>query len=122
MLSLRKAKYILKRILSMPRRFEFAAAVAVAALSLWYFFSLPDPLCKNPYSTVLKANHGELLSGTIAADGQWRFPESDSVPSKYVDALITFEDKRFFSHPGVDLLALGRAFRQNMLDRSIVSG
>ncbi len=87
-----------------------------------YLFSLPQKLFKEPYSTVLKARDGQLLSAAIALDGQWRFPESASVPRKFADALITFEDKRFFSHYGVDFLSLGRAVKQNVAGRRIVSG
>ena len=49
--------------------------------------------------------------------GQWRFPEIDTVPSNFAQALITFEDKRFPYHPGVDPLAIGRAFYQNNYPR-----
>lgn len=87
-----------------------------------YIFSLPAPLFDDPYSTVLKASGGELLSASIARDGQWRFPETDSMPVKFAEALITFEDKRFYHHPGVDPLSLGRALKQNIMDGEIVSG
>jgi penicillin-binding protein 1C len=97
-------------------------SILVLTGSLLYFFSLPDPLFRDPYSTVLKANQGELLSATIARDGQWRFPEVDSVPDKFADALVAYEDKRFYIHPGVDPLAFGRAIRQNIMDSRIVSG
>lgn len=97
-------------------------SILVLTGSLLYFFSLPDPLFIDPYSTVLKANQGELLSATIAKDGQWRFPEVNAVPDKYADALVVYEDKRFYSHPGVDPFAVGRAIRQNIMDSRIVSG
>lgn len=87
-----------------------------------YAFSLPQQLFNEPYSSVLQASKGELLSASIARDGQWRFPQSDTVPQKFIDALITFEDKRFYSHPGVDVLALSRAIEQNVRAGKIVSG
>lgn len=62
---------------------------------VWYYFLLPDPLFKNPYSTVIEAQDGQLLAAAIAPDGQWRFPEIDAVPEKYVEALIYFEDEYF---------------------------
>jgi penicillin-binding protein 1C len=98
------------------------ASALTLACGLYYVFSLPDTLFNDPYSTVLKANHGELLSATIANDGQWRFPETDSVPVKFEEALIAFEDKRFYYHPGVDPLSLGRALKQNIFDGRVVSG
>lgn len=71
---------------------------------------------------MLKSSSGELLSASIAKDGQWRFPESDSLPEKFVQALLVFEDKRFFSHPGVDPLSLARAMRQNVSNGKVRSG
>lgn len=87
-----------------------------------YAFCLPRNLFDDPYSTVLEANNGQLLTATIAADGQWRFPQADSVPPRFAEALITFEDKRFYYHPGVDPLAMGRALFQNLRDGRVVSG
>src|SRR5687768_10050725 len=103
------------------RKKLIAVAITLMAL-LFYFFSLPDPLFQDPYSTVLKDNRDNLLSATIAKDGQWRFPQVDSVPSKFAEALITYEDKRFYYHPGVDILSLGRAFKQNIVDGRVISG
>ena len=87
-----------------------------------FLFSLPDRLFKDPYSTVLKSKDGELLSASIAKDGQWRFPEETNVPDKFSDAIIAFEDQIFHSQYGVDLLSLRRAAKQNFEDRRIVSG
>ncbi|MEO5976586.1 MAG: penicillin-binding protein 1C [Chryseolinea sp.] len=77
---------------------------------------------KDPYSTVLLDSSGQLLSASIAPDGQWRFPTSNVVPEKFKTALIAFEDKNFYSHFGVDVFAMLRATRQNLERRRIVSG
>ncbi|MEM6633314.1 MAG: penicillin-binding protein 1C [Bacteroidota bacterium] len=91
-------------------------------LLLGYVFILPDPLFKDPFSTVLIAEAGELLGARIAGDSQWRFPERDTVPHHFRTALTTFEDKRFAYHPGFDPLALGRALYQNISQGKVVSG
>lgn len=98
------------------------AVVGITLILAGYYFSLPATLFNDPYSTVLQASDGQLLNAMIAGDGQWRFPVSDWVPEKYTAAVIAFEDKRFFYHPGVDPLSLARAFRQNLNARGIVSG
>ncbi len=91
--------------------------------SLWYlFFSLPNELFNDPVSVVLEDRNGELLGARIAADGQWRFPNVDTVPTKFTEALISFEDKRFYYHIGIDPLSIGRAVIQNIRNRSVVSG
>ncbi|MCX7638186.1 MAG: penicillin-binding protein 1C [Cyclobacteriaceae bacterium] len=87
-----------------------------------YYFALPKNLFTTLYSYVLEDRNGNLLSATVARDGQWRFPPVKEVPDKFIKALIAFEDKRFFEHFGVDLLALGRAIRQNMQAGKIISG
>ncbi len=71
---------------------------------------------------VLEARDGSLLGARISADGQWRFPHNESVPEKFQKAIVEFEDNRFFSHPGFDPLAFGRAMWQNLKNRRVVSG
>jgi penicillin-binding protein 1C len=93
-------------------------------LLIWYvwWFMLPDKLFNQPYATVLFGEQGGLLSARIASDDQWRFPPSDSLPEKYVQAVLLFEDASFFSHSGVRLDALVRAVYQNVKAGKVVSG
>jgi len=111
---------IKSHILNHKRRYLWLTILS--ALLLVYAFSLPRNLFDKPTCTVIDDREGRLLGAKIADDGQWRFPATDSLPRKYIQALVVFEDKRFFRHFGVDLLALGRAFRQNMVTRRITSG
>jgi penicillin-binding protein 1C len=111
----------LKRIgLHLVRKWKWTAPLLV--LCIWYILCLPKELFHEPYSTVLFARNGELLSASIAADGQWRFPLSTSVNEKYRKAVVAYEDKRFYSHPGIDVISLGRAIQQNMDAGKVVSG
>lgn len=96
--------------------------LTIGVLALFYYFSLPNPLFHDGYSTVLEDRAGNLLGASIAPDGQWRFPEGPAVPDKFKTAIIVFEDKRFNSHPGVDIMALARALRQNWQAGKVVSG
>lgn len=91
-------------------------------LFLFFLFSLPKQLFKSPTSYLLEARSGELLSASIASDGQWRFPVSDSVPDKFVKCITSFEDQRFFLHFGIDPVAMSRAMKQNLKAKTIVSG
>ena len=74
------------------------------------------------YSTVVESAEGELLGARIAADEQWRFPPCDTVPERFAAALIQFEDRRFYRHPGVDPGALVRAAADNLRSGHVVSG
>jgi len=93
----------------------------LAAFGIWYA-SLPDKLFQAPYSTVLEDAEGNLLGARIAADGQWRFPPLDTVPDKFAQAIVTFEDNYFYDHPGVNPMAIGRAMVQNIRNGRVVSG
>lgn len=94
-----------------------------AVLLLLWLFVLPQGLFRDTvYSTVVESAEGELLGARIAADGQWRFPPAGEVPERFSAALIQFEDRRFRWHPGVDVLAVGRALRENARSGHVVSG
>lgn len=96
--------------------------VICVLLLCWFWFLLPSKLFLNPTSYVVEASNGELLSAAIAKDGQWRFPVADTIPQKFQQCIVAFEDKRFFTHPGIDFLAMARAMRQNLKAKSVVSG
>ena len=91
-------------------------------LILVIWFSLPVVRFNDPVSPVLFSADGRLLGARPAADGQWRFPPGDRVPQRFYDVLVRFEDKRFYSHPGVDPLAVVRALRQNLRSGKVRSG
>ena len=93
-----------------------------ATLLLLWLFCLPRPLFDKPLSFVLEDKHGELLGARIATDGQWRFPAPDSLPEKYTNCVVAFEDKRFWWHPGVDPISLSRSLWLNLTQGRIVSG
>lgn len=94
----------------------------LAFLVTGYIFCLPRHLFHVPYSTVVTDRNEELLGARIASDGQWRFPPRNTTPEKIKECLITFEDKHFYHHWGVNPFAIGRAFYQNVKNKRIVSG
>lgn len=91
-------------------------------LCILLFILMPIKNPQRPYSTVLYSNNGSLLGAKIASDEQWRFPELDSVPHKFKQSIIYFEDQYFYKHPGVNPLSLLRALKQNVKAGKIVSG
>lgn len=94
----------------------------VLILLFLFWLSLPRPLFKSPTSYVIEDANGNLLNATIASDGQWRFPYNPRVPQKFIDCITTYEDKRFFKHPGVDPMAIGRAVVKNIRNKAVVQG
>ncbi|MBS1735288.1 MAG: penicillin-binding protein 1C [Bacteroidetes bacterium] len=87
-----------------------------------FWFSIPSSLFPTSNSYVIEDRDGNLLSAAIAPDGQWRFPYDEVVPYKFIKCITTFEDKRFYHHPGVDILALGRATLKNIKSKGGIQG
>ncbi|HRI61741.1 MAG TPA: transglycosylase domain-containing protein, partial [Saprospiraceae bacterium] len=110
-----------ERLVALARRRPVTLAFCLLLLALW-LFCLPRPLFDKPVSVVVEDRNGELLGARIATDGQWRFPQNDSVPEKYAVCVVAFEDKRFWWHPGVDPLSLGRSLWLNIKEKRVVSG
>jgi penicillin-binding protein 1C len=82
------------------------------------------PLGENiEFSTVVVDRNGQLLRPYATVDGRWRLPATvKDVDARYLDLLIAYEDKRFWSHHGVDPLAVMRAAFQLVTHGRIVSG
>lgn len=96
--------------------------VLLLIIGLIYWFSLPKKIFDTPTSLVLVDRNNYLLGAKIAADGQWRFPHNDSVPSKFATAITEYEDRRFYDHIGIDLTGIGRAIRDNYQKGKVSSG
>lgn len=106
---------------NIQKKYGIGAALVGAAFLFWWF-SLAKPLFSDPTSTVIESRRGELLGARIASDGQWRFPETETVPEKYRDCVLAFEDRWFRWHPGFNPVSLVRASFQNIRNGRVVSG
>ncbi|TIQ20219.1 MAG: penicillin-binding protein 1C [Mesorhizobium sp.] len=112
------------------RRSAFAAAslagfAAMATATLWQLDrAFPPPLTAAlTVSTEVEDRDGQLLRAFATPDGYWRLATRlDQVDRQFVDMLVTYEDKRFWDHRGVDVLALARAAGQFVINGRIVSG
>jgi penicillin-binding protein 1C len=101
-----------------------AAAAVCSALAIWVW-SLGPPLLGDAltFSVTVVDREGRLLRPFATADGRWRLPaRAQDVDRRYIDMLVAYEDKRFRGHSGVDPWAVGRAARQFLSERRIVSG
>lgn len=82
----------------------------------------PDHLLKPPLAKAAYSREGHLLDVRIASDEQWRFAAPEQLPEKYIQALVQFEDRHFYRHPGFNPLAIARAIRDNYSAGRVVSG
>ncbi len=109
------------------RRFGLALlAIAVAlgggAVALDRAFP-PDLSRLAQNGSVVLDRHGAILAALPAPGGVWRFRTEEAAVSRdFLDLLIRTEDRRFWTHPGVDPLALGRAAVQMVRAGRVVSG
>ena len=74
-------------------------------------------------ATTVEDRTGQLLRAYTVADGRWRLPANlEDVDPRFIAQLIAYEDKRFYSHSGVDLRAVARAAMLALWHGRIVSG
>jgi len=62
---------------------------------------------------------GQMNSGRESGFGYWSFSD---YPVRFAEATIALEDKKFYYHPGVDPIAIFRAFWQNLKKGRRISG
>ena len=100
------------------------AGVLLLVALLWLADRIwPLPLPKDDLARVVLAEDGTPLWRFADANGVWRYPvRTDEVSPYYLDALLTYEDRWFYQHPGVNPLALGRAAWQNLSGGRVLSG
>ena len=96
--------------------------ISLVILLIAYYFCLPKELFKAPTATVVESRQGTLLGAKIAEDGQWRFPEIDSVPRKFEICLVQFEDAYFYKHPGFNPVSMTKAIGANISAGKTVRG
>jgi penicillin-binding protein 1C len=95
-----------------------------ASTAAWIVSLGPAPLGEGlEYSTLVVDREGRLLRPYTTRDGRWRLPATrESVDPRFLNLLFAYEDRRFFDHHGVDVLALGRALGQFVRNGHPVSG
>jgi penicillin-binding protein 1C len=97
----------------------FAGALAAVGL-IRVTAPMPLPL---PRSVEVVDRNGALLRPFALADGRWRLAaKPEQVDKRYLEMLVSYEDRRFRNHLGVDPLALVRATYQLVTNGEIVSG
>ena len=83
----------------------------------------PLPLQEVQPARVVVAEDGTPLWRFADKQGVWRYPVTlEEVSPDYIQALLTYEDRWFWHHPGINPMAIVRAIGQNLLHHGIVSG
>ncbi|MCK9225136.1 MAG: penicillin-binding protein 1C [Candidatus Muirbacterium halophilum] len=81
------------------------------------------PLFNNDYSKLVYSSDNSLMRIYINNDEQYKFPDTGlKIPKKLEKAVLTFEDKRFYTHFGIDPIAVIRALYTDFKALKIISG
>jgi penicillin-binding protein 1C len=110
------------------RRVRVAIAVLaiVVAAGVWLRVGpLPAGLLdeRQGTSTVVVDRAGRVLYEALSEDGTRTGKlTADRLPPMLVAATLAAEDRRFWSHPGVDLISIARAIKTNLSERRVVEG
>ena len=94
-------------------------SLAAATAASWHY-SLPDPGASEPE---VKLYAGAEMVGVIhpSRRAQTWMP-LEKMPRLVVDAVLTAEDRRFWTHPGVDPMAVARALHVNLKRNEVRQG
>lgn len=104
------------------------AALLLAPIALVCVLAVVTPLppeLREPPAPSLRihSRDGKLLREVRADDGARARPlPLDAFPAHVQRAVLAAEDRRFYSHPGIDVLAVGRAAISNAVHLRVVSG
>jgi len=100
------------------------AIVAGCLAGLFLLLHLLFPLRIDvDFAPVVLAKDGTPLYTWITRDQQWRMQASlTEITPELRKAIVYKEDKRFYYHPGIDLLSVGRAMGSNLLHLKRTSG
>jgi len=97
----------------------FVALASLLALDRIF----PVPLPPREAGLIVVARDGSPLRSWPSVDGVWRYPITpEQVSPHYLEAVLNYEDRWFYWHPGVNPLALARAAWQWVRHGRIVSG
>lgn len=85
--------------------------------------AFPPPPLDPAYARVVLDRQGKPLRAFADTSGVWRYPVTlEQVSPRYIEALLGYEDRHFWQHPGVNPLAMARGVWQWLRHGRAVSG
>lgn len=98
--------------------------VLLSTILLFFILNLIFPLkVQVEYSQIVTAKDGTVLSAYLNSDDKWRlYTELEEITPELSKAIIHKEDKYFYSHFGVNPIAIGRAVVNNIVKGKRTSG
>lgn len=95
----------------------------IACILLLIILSISLLFIDNGYKMYKKAIEDEPLEEKVMQiQDKENYTEFSELPQMYINAVISVEDKRFYKHSGIDLIAICRAFINDIKAMSFVEG
>lgn len=91
-------------------------------VSFYTALSPHSDLFESRYSKSVFDRHNHILSVFLTPEQQWHLKSPSPISSKIRAAVLTYEDKRFYSHFGIDILALLRSIKNNLTSSKRIGG
>ncbi|MDN3637456.1 penicillin-binding protein 1C [Simiduia curdlanivorans] len=105
------------------RAIFLSASLALSLLIADVCLPLQLPADNQFFARTLVDESGRPLRAFADQKGIWRYPITlEQVSPRYVEALLAYEDRWFWHHPGINPVALARALVLNIQHDRIVSG
>lgn len=90
---------------------KFTLVIVIAIIFGYGLCPRPELSSFVPYSRAYFDDQGELLRLTLAGDDRYRlYTRLEEMVPEFVEATLLYEDQYYYDHPGVDPVALLRAF------------
>ena len=111
--------------MSLSKFFRTSFVILTAAfMFLWFSIDInPERVTTIYGSPALYDVNGKLFHVRLSPDSEWQIQIPLSEMGKWLPLVaVNAEDGRFYSHPGIDVIALARAFFQDITRGRVVSG
>ncbi|WDE06163.1 penicillin-binding protein 1C [Thalassomonas viridans] len=122
----RNYQQLVSRLTAWGKQHPIAVCLALGlvflkALDLTYPLNLPQN--NHFFARVVVDENNRPLRTFADGQGVWRYPvKLSQVSPLYIEALLNYEDRWFWHHPGINPMSLLRATVQNIKNGRIISG
>ncbi len=96
--------------------------------AVFFNFIMPSYCGRHSFVSGISGIPGSAVGEKRGGDGAGRcesidnYTSLDELPQTYIDAVLAVEDKRFYEHPGIDPIAIGRALLNDIRAGEYVEG
>jgi len=99
------------------------SVMCAVTVSVWMLLPRPTLLDGIPFSQIVRDRNGKLLRVALSTDQKFRiWTPLTKISQDLIGATVSYEDKHFLSHPGVNPISLGRCLFNLVRYRHVTAG